>query len=221
MSASTPVPAAAPAERPRLLRAGLLLALATIAWNVVEGVVGIAAGLAAGSVALVGFGLDSFIETASAGVLAWRLQIERGGGSGERAEHAERTAGRIAGSLLIALAAWLVFDAARRLLGHGPEPHESRFGLALTAVSLAVMPFLGWAKLRVARRLRSGALRADAYESFACAWLSLTTFAGLALNAAFGWTWADPLAALVLVPLIVREGLEGLRGEDTCGHGDD
>jgi cation diffusion facilitator family transporter len=219
MSASPFVPTATPAERPRLLALGLALALATIAWNVVEGVVGIGAGFAAGSVALVGFGLDSFIETASAAVLAWRLQVERRGESGERTERAERVAGRIAGSLLLALAAWLVFDGARRLLGRGPAPRESTMGLVLTGVSLAVMPFLGWAKLRVARRLRSGALRADAYESFACAWLSLTTFGGLALNAACHWTWADPVAALVLVPLVVREGLEGLRGEDTCGHG--
>ena len=116
--------------------------------------------------------------------------------------------------VLPVLAGYIVIDAGRRLLGFGAEAQKSWVGIALTAVSLIVMPLLGWAKLRTAAGLRSRALRADAYETIACAWLSLTTLAGLALNALFGWWWADPLAALILVPLIVREGLEGLRGEE-------
>jgi divalent metal cation (Fe/Co/Zn/Cd) transporter len=122
-------------------------------------------------------------------------------------------ASRAAGALLLLLAAYILIDAGRRLLGFGAEAEQSLVGIVLTAISLVVMPVLGWAKLRTARQLGSRALRADAYETIACAWLSLTTLTGLVLNAAFGWWWADPLAALVLVPLIVREGLEGWKGE--------
>jgi divalent metal cation (Fe/Co/Zn/Cd) transporter len=104
--------------------------------------------------------------------------------------------------------AYIVIDAGRRLLGFGAEAQESKLGIALTAVSLVVMPLLGWVKLRAAASLSSGALRADAYETITCAWLSLTTLLGLILNAAFGWWWADPLAALAIVPLALREGLE-------------
>jgi divalent metal cation (Fe/Co/Zn/Cd) transporter len=125
----------------------------------------------------------------------------------------EHRAGRIAGTLLLALAAYIVVDAGRRLLGFGTEARESLVGIVLTAVSLIVMPFLGWVKLRTAGALQSGALRADAYETIACSWLSLTTLLGLLLNAGLGWWWADPLAALIIVPLVVKEGLEGLRGE--------
>ena len=124
----------------------------------------------------------------------------------------------MAGTLLLLLAVYIVVDAGRRLLGFGAEAERSILGIALTAVSLVVMPFLGWAKLRTARRLGSGALRADAYETIACAWLSLTTLAGLVLNATLGWWWADPLAALCLVPLIVREGLEGWKDECCAGE---
>jgi divalent metal cation (Fe/Co/Zn/Cd) transporter len=206
--------------RERLLRRGLRLEIATLLWNVVEGFVALAAGTISGSVALIGFGIDSFVETASAAVVGWRLREELRGRSGEEAERVERTASRVAGSLLLVLAAYLVIDAGRRLLGFGREAEESLVGIVLTAISLVVMPMLGWAKLRTARELKSGALRADAYETITCAWLSLTTLAGLALNALFGWWWADPAAALCLVPLIVREGLEGLRG-DCCGCEDE
>ncbi len=200
-------------RRRRLMKRAVALALFTVGWNVVEGFVAIGAGALAGSVALIGFGVDSFIETASGAVVGWRFLRELRGLDPERAERAERSAARVAGTLLLALAAYIVVDAGRRLLGLGPEAEGSLIGIVLTAVSLVVMPALGWAKVRTGRALRSGALRADAYETIACAWLSLTTLAGLVLNAALGWHWADPLAALLLVPLIVREGLEGLRGE--------
>jgi len=203
-----------------LLRRGLLLEIATVLWNVVEGVVAVAAGTVSGSVALIGFGIDSFVETASAVVVGWRLNAELRGRSSEAGERTEQIASRIAGVLLLLLAAYITIDAGRRLLGFGAEARESLIGILLTSVSLVVMPFLGWAKLRTAAALNSRALRADAYETIACAWLSLTTLVGLALNASFGWWWADPLAALCLVPLIVREGLEGLREED-CGCGSD
>ena len=184
----------------------------TVAWNVVEGVVAVIAGSVAGSVALVGFGVDSFIETASAAVVGWRLRAELQGGARD-VERIERIAARVAGALLLALAAYLVWDAGRRLIGFGGEAQESRLGIAVTALSLVAMPLLAWAKLRVASPLQSAALRADAYETVTCAWLSLTTLIGLALNVWLGWSWADPMAALLLVPLIVREGLEGLRHE--------
>ncbi|HEU4430835.1 MAG TPA: hypothetical protein VFT98_18895, partial [Myxococcota bacterium] len=174
------------AERERLLRRGVHLEYATVGWNVVEGVIAVSAGLIASSVALIGFGVDSFVETTSAVVVGWRLRAESlGHADEERAELLERRAGRIAGALLLALAAYIVADAGRRLLGFGAEARESVVGIALTAVSLAVMPILGWAKLRTASDLKSGALRADAYETIACAWLSLATVTGLALNALF------------------------------------
>jgi divalent metal cation (Fe/Co/Zn/Cd) transporter len=204
----------AEAERAVLLRRGELLEVATVAWNVLEGGVAVAAGVLASSVALIGFGVDSFVETASGAVVGWRLYSElRGHGDEAGAEALERRTGRIAGALLLGLALYILVDAGRRLLGFGAEARESRLGIVLTAVAAVVMPLLGWAKLRTADALQSGALRADAYETIACAWLSAATSAGLILNAALGWRWADPVAALAIVPLAVREGLEGWRGE--------
>lgn len=201
-------------NRTALLRRGVALEGATVGWNILEGIIAVAAGTVASSVALVGFGIDSFVETASGAVVGWRLRAElTGRGDHERIEQMEHRAGRIAGTLLLGLAVYIVIDAGRRLLGFGAEAQESRIGIILTAISLSLMPFLGWAKLRTSRVLQSGALRADAYETIACAWLSLTTLSGLVLNAVFGWWWADPLAALAIVPLVVREGLEDLRGE--------
>jgi len=204
-------------RRLNLLRRGLRLEGVTLGWNVLEGAIAVGAGAVSASVALIGFGIDSFIETASALVVGWRLRSEITGRSPERAEAIERTASRVAGSLLLLLAAYILFDAGRHLLGFGEPPRESLVGIALTSISLVLMPVLGWAKLRTARELNSRALRADAFETIACAWLSLTTLGGLVLNALFGWWWADPVAALVLVPLIAREGLEGVRGEEDEG----
>jgi divalent metal cation (Fe/Co/Zn/Cd) transporter len=201
-------------SRPALLQRGVWLAVATVAWNVVEGIIAVWAGILASSVALIGFGIDSFVETASAALVGWRLQAELSGRADEeRAERLEHRAGRIAGGLLLGLAVYIVIDAGRRLLGFGAAAEESRIGIVLTLVSAVIMPGLGWIKLRTAKALGSGALRADAYETIACSWLSVATLIGLTLNAALGWWWADPAAALVIVPLVVREGLEGWRGE--------
>jgi divalent metal cation (Fe/Co/Zn/Cd) transporter len=201
-------------DRKRLLRRGVSLAWATVGWNALEGIIAVSAGALASSVALIGFGVDSFVETSSGAVVGWRLRAElTGPADHERAEALERRAGRIAGTFLLALAAYIIIDAGRRLLGYGALAQESLVGIVLTAISLVFMPVLGWAKLRTARALGSGALRADAYETITCSWLSLTTLVGLILNAAFGWWWADPLAALAIVPLAIREGLEGWRGE--------
>ncbi len=203
--------------RAQSVRRAFLLEILTVAWNLLEGLIAVIAGLVAGSVALLGFGIDSFIETTSGTVVGYRMYAEMAGAAdGERIERIEKTTSRIAGSLLLALAAYILVDAGARLLGYGARAEQTLVGIVLTAVSLAVMPILGRAKLRAAREIGSGALRADAYETITCAWLSLTTLSGLLLNAAFGWWWADPLAALVLVPLLVREGREALRGEH-CG----
>lgn len=206
----------ADSSRTPLLRRAVRLEWALIVWNVAEGAIAVAAGLLASSVALFSFGVDSIIEVTSASVVLWRLVKELDGRSPQRVEERERTAAKIAGVLLLALAVYIVVDAARRLIGYGREAEESVIGIVLTSASLVAMPVLGWAKLRTAERLGSAALRADSYETITCAWLSLATLVGLSLNAAFGWAWADPVAALVIVPLVVREGLEALRG-DCCG----
>ncbi|MBI4718212.1 MAG: cation transporter [Planctomycetes bacterium] len=193
------------------------LSLATVGWNLVEGVVAVGAGTAAESIALLGFGIDSFIETASAVVAAWRVRQEQRGADGEAVEQVERRTARICGVLLLLLAGYLLIDAGRRLIAPPSYARESPVGMVLTAVSLVVMPVLGTAKLRVARALSSATIRADAFETITCAWLSLATLLGLLLNAILGWWWADPASALLLVPLIAREGLEALRGRCHCG----
>lgn len=167
----------------------------------------IVAGVAVGSVALTGFGIDSAIEVTSGVVLWWRLRAELGSAASGPA--AETRAARWAGVLLLALAAYLVVESGRRLLTRD-RPGESLVGIALTVLSLVVMPLLARTKLRVAGALQSRALRADAHETIVCAWLSLTTLAGLGLHALFGWWWADPLAALAMLPLVVREGWEAV-----------
>jgi len=205
-------------DRELLVRRGFILCVLTVIWNIAEGMIAVTAGISADSIALFGFGVDSFVETASAAVVGWRFSYEMKGRSPEEAKKAERWAARIAGSLLLLLALYILLDAVRVLLGYGDQPGPSIVGIILTSVSLALMPLLGWAKLRAARQIGSRALRADGYESISCAWLSLAVLGGLIMNAKLGWWWADPAAALALIPLIVREGLEGLRGEE-CGCG--
>jgi divalent metal cation (Fe/Co/Zn/Cd) transporter len=186
----------------------------TVSYNALEGVVAIAAGVVAGSVALTGFGVDSVIEVTSGALLWWRLRAELG--SAPLGPTAERRAARGAGFLLLALGVYIVTDSARLLLT-GSQPQSSPVGIVLMALSLVVMPLLARAKLGVAATLGSRALRADAHETIVCAWLSATTLLGLGLNAVLGWWWADPLAALAMLPLIVREGIEAWRGEASEG----
>ncbi len=200
-----------PVERPALLRRGVGLEGFTVGYNALEGLVAIVAGLLAGSVALTGFGVDSVIEVTSGLLLWWRLRAELG--SAPLGPAVERRAARGAGLLLLGLAVYIVVDAARQLL-HADRPEVSVLGIGLTALSLVVMPLLARAKLRTAAALDSRALRADAHETIVCAWLSLTTLLGLALNALMGWWWADPVAALLMLPLIVREGLEAWSGQE-------
>jgi divalent metal cation (Fe/Co/Zn/Cd) transporter len=196
-----------------LVRQALWLVGATLAYNVVEAVVAVWAGTQADSIALLGFGLDSVIECAAAGVLLWRLRVETKSEDRGRVETAERRAHRFVGVTFLALAAYVVVQATVDLVS-AEHPEGSLVGIVLAAVSLAVMPLLAWAKLRAAAGLGSGALRAEAKETLACAYLSFTLLVGLTLNAAAGWWWADPVAALFMVPWLIREGLEGVRGGD-------
>lgn len=195
------------------VRVGWWCTAISLVWNVGEGVIAVWAGEVADSVALVGFGINSFIETASAAVIAWRLWTAREAG---RSARSERAAMHWMSGLLIVLAAYIAVESLRRLVGWGPKSKESVVGLVLTAVSLVVMPGLYLAKRRVAKELSSAAVRADGVQTLACWWLSLATFAGLALNAALGWAWADPVAGLLLVPFIVKEARSAWRGE-ACG----
>jgi divalent metal cation (Fe/Co/Zn/Cd) transporter len=215
MTATPANPASIPRETH--VRRGLLLVAASVTWMVIEGAVSIASGVAAGSVALLAFGIDSFIELSSDLVVAWRLRAEQRESCPARIEQVERRASRLAAGLLWLLAAYIAVDAGRRLLGYGARAEESLPGIGITVAALVVMPLLARAKLRVAEAIGSRALRTDAYEAVCCAWLSATTLAGLLLNAAFGWWWADPAAALVIVPLLIREAREGWRG-DGCSH---
>jgi divalent metal cation (Fe/Co/Zn/Cd) transporter len=205
-----------PEERRHLLRRGLHLETLTILWNIAEAASAIVFGWLAGSVALVAFGLDSVIEVVSAGALYHRLRVEVRGGDPEQAEHRERKALRIVGWTFFALAAYVLVESVVTLWGHR-VPEKSLGGIVVAALALVVMPALGWAKLRIGRTIGSRALVADAKETFSCAILSATVLAAVGLNAALGWWWADPVAALVMVPFLVHEGREALehaRGEE-------
>ena len=197
-------------NRVALLRRGVALEGVTVGYNALEGVIAIAAGLAAGSVALTGFGIDSVIEVTSGVVLWWRLRAELG--AARVGPAVEAWAARWAGILLLALAVYIMAESGRRLLT-GDRPRESVVGIVLMVLSLIVMPLLARAKLRVAASLESRALRADAHETIVCAWLSATALLGLALNAGLGWWWADPVSALGMAPLITREGLEAWQAD--------
>lgn len=188
---------------------GIALEYLTVGWNVLEGIVAIVSGTLAGSVALIGFGIDSGIESASGGILLWRLHSER---RGQNAETLERRALQLVGVSFLLLAAYIAFDAAKTLLFR-ERPERSIIGMVLSVLSLVVMPLLARAKCKTAGQLNSRALRADSRQTSICAYLSAILLGGLLLNALLGWWWADPVAALVMVPMIVNEGREAMRGE--------
>jgi cation diffusion facilitator family transporter len=206
---------AANLERRQLLRHAVRLATFTIAYNVVEGIVAIAAGWLAGSIALVGFGLDSSIETVSAVVVLLRLRAELRSREPGAHEAAERRAERLVGGTLFALCAYVLFESISTLVQR-EVPSASPVGIVLATLSLIVMPWLAVAKRRVGKALGSRALIADSTETLICSYLSFTLLLGLGLNAAFGWWWADPVAALIMVPLIFQEAREAWRGECCC-----
>jgi len=196
-------------------RIGLQLVAATMAYNVAEAVVALWSGLTAQSVALVGFGLDSVIECVAAGALFWRLRLEWSGADHERVECTEQRVHRLVGATFIVLALYVTAQAAWVLWAQS-APAESIVGVVLAAVSLVVMPVVAWGKLRAAGEIGSAALRAEAKETLACSYLSATLLVGLTANAIAGWWWADPVAALLMIPWLVKEGREGLRGEECC-----
>jgi divalent metal cation (Fe/Co/Zn/Cd) transporter len=192
----------------------LRLEYVTVGWNVVEGVIAVMAALAAASVALLGFGIDSFVESISGAILIWRLRAEMAGDRDEKTiEAIERRAERLVGISFFVLAAYIAFDAVTTLVAQ-EKPEASPVGMAITSLSIAVMLWLARAKRRVAAALGSRALAADAEQTQACWYLSVVVLAGIGLNALFGWWWADPVAALGVVVLLVREGQEAWRGGD-------
>lgn len=195
-----------------LARVGLWLVVGTLAYNVLEAVVALVAGTRAESIALVGFGLDSVIECAAAAVLLWRLRLEARGADPHAVETAERRVHRFVGVTFLLLAGYVVVEAGLTLWRRA-APSASTVGIVLAAASLVVMPLISVAKLRVARRLGSAALAAEAKETLACSYLSFTLLLGLVANATAGVWWADPMAALLMVPWLLKEGIEGLRGD--------
>lgn len=203
------------AGRPALLRRAVLLAWFTVGWNLLEGTVAIVAAQAAGSSALLGFGLDSAVESLSASVLLWRLHGERRDAA--RADVVERKALRLIGVTFLVLAAFVALESIRSLIDHD-TPHASVVGIVLTSVSIIVMHRLARTKRRVGVALGSRAVEADSAQTSACVYLSIVVLVGLGLNAAIGWWWADPVAALAVVVLLVREAIEALEAEhvDDC-----
>lgn len=197
-------------ERAPLVRRGLLLNYVTIGYNVLEAVVAIVAGFLAGSVALVGFGFDSAIEVTAAGAAQWRLRADL---DAERRERVERITLRVIGWSFLALAAYVLYDSGKTMWHRNP-PERSIAGTVILVLSVVIMPLLARAKRRVARGLASRALEADAMQTSLCAYLSVIALAGVALNALAGWWWADPMAALAMLPIIAKEGLAGIRGEE-------
>ena len=203
---------AAPINRQDLVRRGQRLEYFTIGYNSLEGLVSIIAGAVAGSVSLIGFGLDSIIEVTSGAALLWRLHHDL---DHSRREQVERTTLRIVGGCFIVLAAYVLYESTTTLIRH--QSSERSFpGIAIAALSLAVMPLLARAKRRVAAGIGSGAMQADSRQTDFCTYLSAILLGGLLLNAIAGWWWADPVAGLVMVPIIAKEGVDGLRGKACC-----
>ncbi len=188
----------------------------TIAWNSLEGLVAVIAGTFAGSISLVGFGFDSFIEVTSGATLLWRMSVDA---DAESRERNERLSIRIVGVCFVVLAAYVTYEAISDLFDRKPPDHSVP-GIVLACVSLIVMPILSRAKKRVGNELGSAAMKADAKQTDFCVYLSAILLGGLLLNAVFGLWWADPVAALIMGPIIAKEGFEGIRGDvcDVCQH---
>jgi divalent metal cation (Fe/Co/Zn/Cd) transporter len=199
-------------NRAALVKKGRRLEYFTIAYNSLEGLIAVVAGLMAGSIALVGFGFDSLIEVTSGAALLWRLHLDA---DESRRERVEAITLRIVGVCFLLLAAYVSYDSIKSLIWR-EKPRESIPGIILAIASVIVMPLLVRAKRKVARGINSAALMADSKQTELCTYLSAILLAGLLLNALVGWWWADPVAALVMVPIIIKEGIEALRGETCC-----
>jgi divalent metal cation (Fe/Co/Zn/Cd) transporter len=204
------------AARHSVVRRGILLSYATIGYNSLEAIGSLIAGLLSGSVALVGFGVDSVIEVIASVAVQWRLRLDA---DLSRRSASEMLTLRIVGWCFVALAAYVTADGVKSLyLAEAPD--RSWFGLTILVLSAVVMPILAWAKRRVALKMQSTALEAEAKQTSLCAYLSVIALVGVGLNALLGWWWADPVAALAMVPIIVREGIHGIQLQpnecDTC-----
>ena len=202
-------------ERPAEVHRGRRLEYFTVVWNTLEGLVAVVAGIVAGSISLVGFGIDSFIEVTSGSVLLWRMSVDS---DVHRREANERRALRIVGACFLLLGAYIAYDSILDLWSK-QAPEHSISGIVLACVSLVVMPLLSRAKRRVGRAMGSAAMHADAKQTEFCTYLSAILLVGLLLNAFLGWWWSDPLAALIMVPIIAKEGIDGVRGRacaDCC-----
>jgi divalent metal cation (Fe/Co/Zn/Cd) transporter len=199
-------------ERQAVAQRGKHLEYFTIAWNSLEGLIAVIAGALAGSISLVGFGIDSFIEVTSGTVLLWRMAVDA---DVRRRERNEQFSLRIVGICFLALAAYVGYESISDLVKR-KTPEHSISGIVLACVSLVVMPLLSRAKKKVANELGSSAMHADAKQTDFCVYLSVILLLGLVLNAALGWWWADPAAALLMVPLIAKEGVEAMKGETCC-----
>ena len=210
MASELGLPSTIPAERQVILRSRIRwLVAATITYNVIEAVVAIGAGARASSGALIGFGLDSVIEVTSALAVAWQF-------AGRDPQRRERVALRIIAFSFFALAVYVGVDAVASLLGSGGEAQHSPIGIALAAVSLAIMPLLSWVERRAGRELGSLSAVADSKQTLLCTDLSAVVLIGLVLNSSLGWSWADPVAALVIAAVALREGIGAWRGETCC-----
>jgi len=199
-------------DRQAVARRGKQLEYFTIAWNTLEGLVAVVAGAVAGSISLVGFGIDSFIEVTSGGVLLWRMSVDA---DVRKRARREKLSLRIVGVCFLALAAYVGYESISDLVSR-KSPEHSVPGIVLACVSLVVMPLLSRAKKRVGTELGSAAMHADAKQTDFCVYLSAILLLGLVLNAALGWWWADPVSALIMVPLIAKEGVEAMNGETCC-----
>lgn len=199
-------------NREATARRGKYIEYFTIAWNCVEGLVAVVAGALAGSISLVGFGIDSFIEVVSGSVLLWRMSVDADIHSRERNE---KLSLRIVGVCFLALALYVGYESVSDLVSR-KAPEHSIPGIALACVSLVVMPLLSRAKKRVGNELGSSAMHADAKQTDFCVYLSAILLVGLVLNLILGWWWADPIAALVMVPIIAKEGIDGTRAKACC-----
>ena len=197
------------AERSRLGRRAQLFAALSVGYNGVEAVIALLAGAAAGSAALIGFGLDSVVEVSSGLVILWQFRSRL-------PQSRERQAQRAIALSFLALAAYVTVDAVQALVS-GAEPDASPVGIALAAVSLAVMPFLSLAQRRTGRALHSSAVVSDSAQTLLCSYLSAVLLGGLLLNAVLGWSWADPVAGLVIAAVALKEGRDAWRGEGCCG----
>jgi len=195
-------------RRGRLGRRAQLLAGASVAYNLLEAAVAITAGAIAGSVALIGFGLDSIVEVSSGLVIVWQFRHPM-------PESRERRALRLIAVSFFALAGYVTFESVRTLLGSG-EARPSSLGIGVAGASLAIMPALSWAQRRTGRELGSGSVVADSRQTLLCTYLSAVLLGGLVLNATLGWHWADPIAALVIAAVAVREGIDAWKGDNCC-----